>query len=65
MRRIVGEPSCKEGFPHTPSKKSLTTFANETRCKQMDSRRERIARFCCRERLGTTKTPSAKRVVLK
>ena len=53
MRRIVGEPSCKEGFPHTPSKKSLTTFANETRCKQMDSRRERIARFCCRERVGS------------
>ena len=27
MRRIVGEPSYKEGFPHTPSKKSQTIFS--------------------------------------
>ena len=30
---------------------------------QIDSRREHNARFCCRERVGTAKTPSTKRVV--
>ena len=32
---------------------------------QIDGRRERNARFGCRERVGTTKTPRAKRVDLR
>ena len=48
----------------TPFQELLhNNYLNRVVSARIDSRRERTARFCCRERLSTTKTPAAKRVV--
>ena len=49
-------------FPHTPFKNSRTNISNGFVSARIDSRRAPCARFCYRERVGTTKTPRAKRV---
>ena len=52
-----------EKFPHTPSKLSHKELIKIILNSPTDSRRERKVRFGYRKRLGTTKTPSAKKVV--
>lgn len=61
----MGEPFLRKGFPHTPSPKlSHKVVKREVGSLATDGRCKRTACFCYRERLGTTKTPSAKRIVL-
>ena len=50
--------------PAPPQKLLHNNFLNKIVSLQIDSRREVKPRFCCRERVGTTKTPRAKKVVL-
>ena len=61
---FVGEPFLRKGFPRTPSQKlSHKNHPNRIVSTRIDSRREGEPRFCCRKRLGTAKTLSAKKVV--
>ncbi len=62
---FVGETSCKKFPPRPFQELSHNNYLNRVVSARTDSRRERKARFCYRERLGTTETPSAKRVVLQ
>ena len=59
----MGKTSCKKFSPHPFQELSNSNSQNKFVSLLTDSRRERTARFCYRERLSTTKTPAAKRVV--
>ena len=60
----MGKPFLTNGFPHTPFHKlSHKNYLNRVVSAQTDGRREDEPRFCSRERLGTSKTLSAKKVV--
>ena len=60
----MGKTSCKKFSPHPFQELSNSNSQNKFVSLLTDSRRERTARFCYRERLSTTKTPAAKKVVI-
>ena len=62
LKKDAFEGELLKKFPLTPSKLSHNKYRNQFVSFRTDGRRERTARFCCRERLGTSKTLSAKRV---
>ena len=51
----------KKAPPAPPQKLADKGLSKEVRSALTDSRRKRSACFCCRERVGTTKTPRAKK----
>ena len=53
----------KKRSPAPLPKSALTKLQKRISNTRIDGRRKVKPRFCYRERLGTTKTPSAKRVV--
>ena len=59
----MGETSWKKFPPHPFQELSDKRYRNRVVSLQIDGRREVKPRFCSRERLGTAKTLSAKRVV--
>ena len=57
----MGETSCKKFPPHPFQELSNRKSRNRVVRSRIDSRRERNARFGYRERVGTSKTPRAKK----
>ena len=60
---FVGKTSCKKFSPHPFQELAHNKYLNKLVCSRTDGWRERKVRFCCRKRVGATKTPRAKNVV--
>jgi hypothetical protein len=62
---IAGENFLKKVFPCTPFK-NFCTKISKGNSQETDRQSAQVIKtcFCCRERVGTTKTPRAKKVVL-
>ena len=63
---IAGEPFLRKRFPRTPSQKLFDKRVIEKILKiRIDVRRERTARFGCREKSGATETLLSQKVEWK